>query len=38
MLLAVDIGNTNIALGVFDGEKLIQHWKIRSDQGKTRAT
>jgi type III pantothenate kinase len=35
MLLAVDIGNTNIALGVFDGKKLIQHWKIRSEQGKT---
>ena len=25
MLLAVDIGNTNIALGVFDGDNLIQH-------------
>lgn len=35
MLLAVDIGNTNIALGVFDGKDLIQHWKIRSDQQKT---
>lgn len=35
MLLAVDIGNTNIALGVFEGEKLVQHWKIRSEQGKT---
>jgi type III pantothenate kinase len=35
MLLAVDIGNTNIALGVFDGTTLIQHWKIRSDREKT---
>lgn len=35
MLLAVDIGNTNIALGVFDGNDLIQHWKIRSEQEKT---
>ena len=35
MLLAVDVGNTNIALGVFDGKNLIQHWKIRSEQGKT---
>jgi len=35
MLLAVDIGNTNIALGVFDGKNLIQHWKIRSDREKT---
>jgi len=35
MLLAVDIGNTNIALGVFDGNDLIQHWKIRSEREKT---
>ncbi|UCE42110.1 MAG: type III pantothenate kinase [Candidatus Aminicenantes bacterium] len=35
MLLVVDIGNTNIALGVFDGKELVQHWKIRSEQGKT---
>jgi type III pantothenate kinase len=35
MLLAVDIGNTNIALGVFDGIRLMQHWKIRSDREKT---
>jgi len=35
MLLAVDIGNTNIALGVFGEKKLIQHWKIRSDREKT---
>ncbi len=35
MLLAVDIGNTNIALGLFDGKDLIQHWKIRSEQQKT---
>lgn len=35
MLLAVDIGNTNIALGVFDGKNIIQHWKIRSEREKT---
>jgi type III pantothenate kinase len=35
MLLAVDIGNTNIALGVFEGKNLIQHWKIRSEREKT---
>ncbi len=35
MILAVDIGNTNIALGVFDGNYLIQHWKIRSEREKT---
>jgi type III pantothenate kinase len=35
MLLAVDIGNTNIALGIFDGKKLPHHWKIRSEREKT---
>jgi len=31
MLLAVDIGNTNITLGVFDGEKLRATWRIATD-------
>lgn len=35
MLLAVDIGNTNIAVGVFEGKKLAKHWKIRSERDKT---
>jgi type III pantothenate kinase len=28
LLLAVDIGNTNVTLGVFEGERLAQHWRI----------
>lgn len=28
MLLAADIGNTNITLGVFDGDKLKANWRI----------
>jgi type III pantothenate kinase len=28
MLLAVDIGNTNVALGVFSGERLQATWRI----------
>lgn len=28
MLLAVDIGNTNITLGVFDGDKLRTTWRV----------
>lgn len=28
MLLAVDIGNTNITLGVFDGDKLKITWRV----------
>jgi type III pantothenate kinase len=28
MLLAIDIGNTNVVLGVFDGEKLVENWRV----------
>jgi type III pantothenate kinase len=28
MLLAIDIGNTNIVLGLYDGRKLITHWRL----------
>jgi len=35
MLLAIDIGNTNIALGIFKKNKLIQHWKIQTEREKT---
>lgn len=31
MLLAVDIGNTNVKLGVFDGEKLRATWRMATD-------
>ncbi|MSQ11870.1 MAG: type III pantothenate kinase [Dehalococcoidia bacterium] len=31
MLLAVDIGNTNITLGVFDGQALKSTWRIATD-------
>ena len=32
MLLAIDIGNTNINLGVFEGPLLKSTWRIASDQ------
>ena len=31
MLLAIDIGNTEITLGVFDGEKLRASWHMATD-------
>ena len=34
MLLALDIGNTNITLGVFDGEKLVATWRLSTDRSK----
>ena len=35
MVLAVDIGNTNIVFGVFDGSKIMCHWRIGTDKSKT---
>ena len=35
MLLAIDIGNTNIALGIFQRKKLLRQWKVKSDREKT---
>ena len=35
MLLAIDIGNTNTVMGVFDGDKMIHSWRIKSDARNT---
>lgn len=35
MLLAIDIGNTNIAVGIFHGKELIKNWRIRTEREKT---
>jgi type III pantothenate kinase len=35
MLLAIDIGNTNTVMGVFDGDELRQSWRIKSDARNT---
>lgn len=35
MLLALDIGNTNIVAGVFEGDSLKAHWRLSSDAGRT---
>ncbi len=34
MLLAVDIGNTNIVLGVFEGETIKATWRVSTDVHK----
>ena len=28
MLLCIDIGNTNVVLGVFDRDKLVENWRV----------
>ena len=35
MLLAVDIGNTNITLGVWDGHIWCEQWRLRTDSVRT---
>lgn len=34
MLLCIDIGNTNIKLGLYKGEKLITNWRIYTNEKK----
>jgi type III pantothenate kinase len=35
MLLAIDVGNTNIVLGVFDGATLIHSWRLQTLRERT---
>lgn len=35
MLLTIDIGNTNTVLGVFDGETIVEHWRIATVPDRT---
>ena len=35
LIFVFDIGNTNIVLGVYDGDKLTQHWRIETNRYKT---
>jgi type III pantothenate kinase len=35
MLLVIDVGNTNTVIGVFDGDKLVHDWRIRTERNAT---
>jgi type III pantothenate kinase len=35
MLLAIDVGNTNTVLGVFDAQRLVQNWRLATDAHRT---
>jgi type III pantothenate kinase len=35
MLLAIDVGNTNIVLGVFEGPRLTQSWRLATLRERT---
>ena len=35
VLLAIDVGNTHTVIGVYEGERLVRHWRVLSDAGRT---
>ena len=35
MLLAIDIGNTNVVWGIFEGQTLLAHWRLATDPKTT---
>ena len=35
MLLAIDVGNTNVTIGVFEGERLVHHWRLAALRERT---
>lgn len=35
MLLVMDVGNTNVVIGIYDGERLLHQWRISTSRNKT---
>ncbi|MCP5467984.1 MAG: type III pantothenate kinase [Deltaproteobacteria bacterium] len=35
MLLVIDIGNTNMLVGVYEGKKLTHHWRLETKKERT---
>lgn len=35
MLLVIDVGNSNIVLGIYDGQQLLRHWRVSTDKART---
>ena len=35
MILALDVGNTNITVGLIEGETLSRHWRLRTVHDQT---
>ncbi|MCK8677853.1 MULTISPECIES: type III pantothenate kinase [Streptomyces] len=35
MLLTIDAGNTHTVLGLFDGEEIVEHWRVSTDPRRT---
>ncbi|MEU6344521.1 type III pantothenate kinase [Streptomyces sp. NPDC046977] len=35
MLLTIDVGNTHTVLGLFDGDDIVEHWRVSTDPRRT---
>lgn len=35
MLLVIDVGNSNIVLGIYDDSTIVRHWRISTDKSRT---
>lgn len=35
MLLGIDVGNTQTVIGIFDGDKMLHHWRIATERERT---
>ncbi len=35
MLLAINVNNTNTLFGVYDGARLVGHWRLKTEHGQT---
>src|SRR4051812_1435233 len=35
MLLALDVGNTNVTIGTFEGSQVVRHWRLRTIREQT---
>src|SRR4029077_11596557 len=35
MLLAINANNTNVKFGLFEGERMVGDWRLRTDSGRT---
>ena len=35
MLLALDVGNSNVTIGAFEGTSMVEHWRLSTVRGQT---
>jgi type III pantothenate kinase len=35
MLLCIDVGNSHTVLGLFEGDKIVEHWRVSTDERRS---